>query len=157
MEKMKELTADGKFRSTYHRTRINILYTAIWLNQYVRDFIHQFDLTPQQYNILKIVANSEKPMNVLQIRDRMFEKLSDSSRLINRLELKGLLSKKKCREDKRLVEITITTAGLAVIEKVSEHIFQLDEPLKGLGEEDAEKISELLLQMRKTSSKKSEY
>lgn len=150
---MKELTADREFRSSYHRTRINILYSAILLNEYVREFMEQYDLTPQQHNILRIVYNSDKPMNVLQIRDRMFEKLSDASRLIDRLEAKGLLQKKKSTTDKRLVEITLTEAGRQLTENIATVILELDEPLKGLDETEADMLSGLLEKMRKNGFK----
>lgn len=150
---MKEIIADGQFRSTYHRSRANILYTAIWLNEYVRKFMEQYGLTPQQHNILRIVYNSDKPMNVLQIRDRMFEKLSDASRLIDRLEAKGLLKKKKSTSDKRLVEITLTEDGKLLTEKIAAAILQLDEPLKGLNQVEADTLSDLLEKMRNNGFK----
>ncbi len=123
---MKELTARGEFRSVYHRARINVLYTAICIRELDRKFMSLFDLTPQQHNILRIVYHHKKPLNVLQIRDRMFEKLSDASRLIDRLEMKDLLKKEKSKEDKRLVEISLTEKGLALVERIDENLDNID-------------------------------
>ncbi|ANI89136.1 hypothetical protein A9P82_07430 [Arachidicoccus ginsenosidimutans] len=152
---MKSLIPDD-YRSKYHRARVNILYSAIWINEYIRGFMEQFDLTPQQHNILRIIHRSDKPLNVLQIRDRMFEKLSDASRLIDRLELKGLVQKKKSVEDRRLVEITLTEKGNALTEKILEAIAELDSPMKELNEEEADVLSELLMKMRKENCKQIE-
>ncbi len=152
---MKELIPDD-FRSKYHRTRVNILYSALWINEYIREFMDQFDLTPQQHNILRIVHRSQTPLNVLQIRERMFEKLSDASRLIDRLELKGLVAKKKSAEDRRLVEITLTEKGRELTEKILAAIEQLDFPMKGLNENEADILADLLIKMRAASCKKSE-
>ena len=67
------------FRSEYQKLRVNMIFTYNWVMEGARKFYDQADLTPQQYNILRILRGAAKPLSTLQIRQRMLDKMSDRS------------------------------------------------------------------------------
>ena len=97
-----------EFKNDFHLVRLNIFLTESWLMESVRRFFDEFDITAQQYNIMRIVEVSEIPLSILQIREKMLEKMCDASRLIDRLIIKELVTKKVSNIDKRLVEVYLT-------------------------------------------------
>ncbi|HEU0228421.1 MAG TPA: MarR family transcriptional regulator [Arachidicoccus soli] len=143
------------YRSVYHRARLNVLFSASWMGEFIRRFMEKYDITGQQYNILRIIhRNQGNHLSVLQLREQMFEKMSDTSRLVDRLIAKGLVGKRKSTVDRRLVEIYLTTQGEDLLTKILAGIEVLDLPLKGLTEEEAEILSNLLVKMRRHESNK---
>ena len=113
------------FRNEFQKMSINIIYTANWLNEKMGQILATEDITQQQYNILRILRGSECPLSTLKIRERMLDKMSDTSRIVDRLIVKGLVEKTACIKDKRLVDITIAKKGLQLLEKLdslNEHI-----------------------------------
>ena len=100
------------FRNEFQKMSINIIYTANWLNEKMGQILATEDITQQQYNILRILRGSECPLSTLKIRERMLDKMSDTSRIVDRLIVKGLVEKTACIKDKRLVDITLSKKGL---------------------------------------------
>ena len=90
-----------KFRSEYQKATINLIYTFNWMNERIKAMLDQYDITPQQFNILRILRGAGKPMSTLQIRQRMLDKMSDTSRIVDRLLKKELVSKVVCEGDRR--------------------------------------------------------
>lgn len=100
------------FTSENQKLIINLLFTNNWLTEKIKDFLSAEDITLQQFNILRILRGSHpQPLSTMTIRERMLDKMSDTSRIVDRLLLKGLVSKKTCPSDKRLVDISITAEG----------------------------------------------
>lgn len=109
----------AQFSSENQKLIINLVFTNNWLMEKIKDLLASEDITMQQFNILRILRGSHpQPLSTLTIRERMLDKMSDTSRIVDRLVLKGLVSKKTCPTDKRLVDISITTVGQSVLEKV---------------------------------------
>lgn len=77
------------FRNEYQKASVNIIYSANWLNEKIKTMLDPDDITPQQYNILRILRGSQQPLSTLQIRSRMLDKMSDTSRIVERLLKKG--------------------------------------------------------------------
>src|SRR6476620_10027639 len=102
------------FRNQYHRVMVNLLYSNNWLEEKSRDFLKQQNISLQQYNILRILKGSGIPLSTMQIRERMLDRMSDTSRIIDRMVTKGIVEKKPNDNDKRLVDITITAKGLDI-------------------------------------------
>src|SRR3954463_15247362 len=101
-----------KFRNEYQRASINIVYTYGWLVEKVKEFLSPVDITMQQFNILRILRGSHPvPLSTLQIRERMVDKMSDTSRIVDRLIAKGFVRKAMSRKDRRLVDVVITVKG----------------------------------------------
>ena len=139
------------FRNEYQKLGINLLYTANWLNENVGKFLEQEEITQQQYNILRILRGSEVPLSTLQIRERMLDKMSDTSRIVDRLIVKELVAKSTCPTDKRLVDITLTDKGHALVEKLDQLNDQIDGLLKGVTENEAKTINEILDKLRSSA------
>jgi DNA-binding MarR family transcriptional regulator len=136
------------FRNEFQKMGINIIYTAHWLNEKMSKILSTEDITQQQYNILRILRGSECPLSTLKIRERMLDKMSDTSRIVDRLIVKGLVEKTACIKDKRLVDITATKKGLQLLEKLDALNEQIDSILKGVSEKEATTMNQILDKLR---------
>lgn len=136
------------FRSEYQKAAVNIIFSSNWITEKIKQLLEVEDITPQQYNILRILRGSKKPLSTLQIRERMLDKMSDTSRIVERLQRKGLVEKKTCSIDKRLVDIVISRKGLSLLDKLDEKNLQMDQILKSLTQEEAIQLNELLDKLR---------
>ena len=136
------------FRNEFQKMGINIIYTANWLNEKMGQILATEDITQQQYNILRILRGSDAPLSTLKIRERMLDKMSDTSRIVDRLIVKDLVEKTACVKDKRLVDITVTKKGLQLLEKLDALNEQIDSILKGVSEKEATTINQILDKLR---------
>lgn len=138
----------ASFRNEFQKMGINLMFTANWLNERIGRFLIQEDVTQQQYNILRILRGSNKPLSTLQIRERMLDKMSDTSRIVDRLIVKELVAKNTCPSDKRLVDVTLTEKGLELVEKLDQFNDQLDAILQGVSEKEAATLNQILDKLR---------
>ena len=137
------------FRNDYQRACVNLFYTHGWLMEKIKSILSAEDITPQQYNILRILRGSyPNPLSTLQIRDRMLDKMSDTSRIVDRLVAKGLVTKNTSLADKRLVDITISEAGLTLLDRLEEKNYEMDSIVGNLSMEEAVSLSGLLDKIR---------
>lgn len=139
------------FRNEYQKLGINIMYTANWLNEKIAGILSQEDITQQQYNILRILRGADKPLSTLQIRARMLDKMSDTSRIVDRLVAKELVEKNTCPTDKRLVDVVLSKKGFVILGKLDQLNHHLDALMKGISEKDAITMNQLLDQLREVS------
>lgn len=140
-----------RFRNEHHKGVINLIYTYNWIMERQKDLFDPEAITPQQFNILRILRGSfPKPISTLQIRERMLDKMSDTSRIVDRLLVKGLVDKKPCDADKRLVDISITEKGFQLLERLDKKNGEMDALLNGLSEEDMKILNQLLDRIRKS-------
>jgi MarR family 2-MHQ and catechol resistance regulon transcriptional repressor len=141
----------ANFASTRQKAMINILFTYGWVLERIKNFLVNEDITHQQFNILRILRGSHpKPLSTLQIRDRMLDKMSDTSRIVDRLVTKDLVKKVICEKDKRLVDVTITEKGQTLLQKIDSEADHIAEIMGNLSEEEAGQLSDLLDKMRET-------
>lgn len=141
-----------KFRNEHQKAAINLLYTYGWLMEKTKEIFAQEDITPQQFNILRILRGSHpQPLSTLQIRERMLDKMSDTSRIVDRLVVKGLVKKGTCKTDRRLVDITISDKGKKVLEKLDDRQDELDNIFGNISKKEAATLSELLDKIRDSS------
>jgi MarR family 2-MHQ and catechol resistance regulon transcriptional repressor len=141
----------ANFVSTRQKAMINILFTYGWVLEKIKNFLASEDITHQQFNILRILRGSHpKPLSTLQIRDRMLDKMSDTSRIVDRLVAKELVKKAVCEKDKRLVDVTITDKGQKLLQKIDSETDHIAEIMGQLSEEEAGQLSDLLDKMRET-------
>ena len=136
------------FRNEYHKVMVNLLYSNNWLEEKSRDFLKQQNISLQQYNILRILRGSGKPLSTMQIRERMLDRMSDTSRIIDRMVLKEIVQNKPNGSDKRLVDITITTKGLQVLEELDKRNNELEAIVSSLSANEAKMLNDLLDKMR---------
>ena len=137
------------FRNARQKAMINVIYTYGWLIERIKNSLAKDDITHQQYNILRILRGSApKPLSTLQIRERMLDKMSDTSRIVDRLIVKELVKKTVCNKDKRLVDVTITDKGLKLLKKLDVEHDVMDNILCSLSESESEQLSHLLDKLR---------
>ncbi len=128
---------------------INILYSYGWVMEKIKEALAKEDITHQQFNILRILRGSfPKPLSTLQIRERMLDKMSDTSRIVDRLVVKGLVKKSTCSKDKRLVDVIIADKGMKILKKIDAESDHVNEIMNNISEEDAEHLSSLLDKLR---------
>ena len=138
-----------KFRNSHQKAAINLIYTLSWMRERTKAVFEAEDITPQQFNILRILRGSfPDPLSTLQIRERMLEKMSDTSRIVDRLITKGLVKKLTCKNDRRLVDVIISDKGRKLLERLDTRQDEIDGVLGNLSEKDANNLSDLLDKIR---------
>jgi len=137
------------FEDSYHKAVINISYTYGWLNNTFKCKFEKHKLTNQQFNVLRILRGQyPKPATVNLIKERMIDKMSDASRIVDRLVQKGLVSRCTNSKDRRAVDIRISDDGLKIL-SIMDNEFKTKELLKNnLSEEEAAQLSALLDKLR---------
>jgi DNA-binding MarR family transcriptional regulator len=137
-----------KFRNEHQKSAINLIYTYNWITEKINKVFDEWDITSQQFNILRILRGAGQPLSTLQIRQRMLDRMSDTSRIVDRLLKKGLVKKTVCKMDRRLVDVIITEKGKKLLEKIDQYSDQMDSIMMNLTEEDAKTLNELLDKIR---------
>ena len=141
----------ANFKSPYSKAVINILYTNNWLQSLQVEVFKPFDLTLQQYNVLRILRGQyPNPITVIAIIERMLDKMSNASRLVDKLLAKELVIRRLCPHDRRAVDVIITEKGLELLEELDTLQSQWEDKLRGLTEIEALQLSNLLDKMRQT-------
>ena len=145
---MGDLSKD--INSTFANNRIkallNIIYTASWISGCQNEFFKSYGISPQQYNILRILNGADEPLNVQVIQDRMIERSPNATRLMDKLCAKEYIERLPCEHDRRVVKIAITKKGKELLESIPNNFNK--ELLKNLTEVEAEQLSNLLDKMR---------
>jgi len=136
------------FRNDYQKGLVNLLYTHGWLMKQLRDFFQPHDLTIKQFNVLRIIKGAGEAISTSVIRERMIDKMSDASRVVDRLYKKGLVEKKGCPRDRRLVDVMISDKGLQILEQIEKKSQQLDDILSKLDAKEVRQFNDLLDKMR---------
>jgi DNA-binding MarR family transcriptional regulator len=142
-----------KFRDEWHKASVNIIFTSNWVLEEQKKHFDRGNLTQQQYNMLRILKGSPVPLSTLQIRERMLDKMSDTSRIVDRLLAKGLVEKTTNKADKRLVDVTISQKGRELIDWMDNFAYEIDEVLKNLSADDATQLNILLDKARNKKEK----
>ena len=137
-----------KFRNDHQKAIINLIYTYNWITEQTKAVLERGDITAQQFNILRILRGAGAPLSTLQIRQRMLDKMSDTSRIVDRLIVKGLVKKVVCKADKRLVDVSITDKGKKLLEKLDKYETEMDAIVGSLSEADAKILNKLLDKIR---------
>jgi len=147
--KIEEEIRQSKFKSSHQKALINLIFTYNWMHNKQQEFFKGFAITPQQFNILRIL-NGQHPNSIsaTEIKSRMLDKNSDISRLLDRLAAKNLIEKKSCPSDKRASDVFISSDGITLLENIARHQKDMDAVLR-LTEEEAESLSDLLDKCRR--------
>jgi len=135
------------FRNEHHKAMINVVITSNWVLENMKQFLEREGITLQQYNILRILRDSSTPLSTLQIREQMIDKMSDTSRIVERLLKKEFVHKQISSVDKRLVDIIITPKGLDLLERLDQQNNNID-AIPALTEEEVLTLNMLLDKMR---------
>jgi DNA-binding MarR family transcriptional regulator len=148
MELEKEIN-QKKFKSPAHKLAVNLIYTFNWLNEYQVNLLKPFDLTLQQFNVLRILRGQHPhPASVKLIRERMLDKMSDASRIVEKLRLKDLISRTTSNDDRRACEVNISQKGLELLDRIDRSEKDFEKNFSTLTEEEIERVNELLDKLR---------
>ena len=143
MKKIEEEIRQKKFTSIHQKALLNLIYTSNWVQHKQQKYFKPFGITGQQFNILRILKGQfPKTISGKEIKSRMLDRNSDVSRLLDRLAVKQLITKRTCPNDKRASEVLITEEGLALLDKLGKKL-KLDHVLS-LSEQEALMLSALL-------------
>lgn len=148
--RIEEAIQQKRFKSEFHKAQINLIYTAHWLGHETAGVLKPYGISVQQFNILRILRGlGKEPATVKLLTERMLDRMSNASRLVDKLLAKGLVAREECPHDRRRVNIWITEEGLRVVgeasEKVDVHVSQFFNPLS---EAEARQLNETLDRIR---------
>lgn len=147
--KLEKEIASNKFENNYHKSVVNVLYTYGWVTNLLRKRFDKYHITMQQYNILRILRGQHPhPATVNLLKERMLDKMSDASRIVERLVQKKLVSRCTNDKDRRAVDIMISEEGLEILKKLDLEINIQDTLKNNLSEAEANQLSHLLDKMR---------
>lgn len=145
----KDIKQQKPFKSSYQKLVVNIIYTSNWMNFEQQNLLKPFDLSSQQYNVLRILRGQfPNPITVNGIIERMLDKMSNASRLVDKLLLKGLVSRCDNANDRRACDIRITDKGSEILSIIDKMQAEWDLKMTKLTEEEAETLSKLLDKLR---------
>lgn len=148
MELEKEIKQKA-FINEYQKLLVNILYTGSWANSLQAKFFKTYGLSPQQYNILRILRGQfPNPATVFLLTERMLDKMSNASRLVDKLVTKNLVERKECETNKRRVDITITEDGLALLKEIDQMLDVMEKKFHSLNKDEAKTLNILLDKLR---------
>jgi len=136
------------FESEHQKAGVNLMYTHGWYASQLRAFFKKFGLTAKQYNILRILKGAGQPVSTSFVRERLLDKMSDVSRIVDRMHDKGLLSKSVCSNDKRLVDLSLTDEAHALMGEVRRRTEIMEQIMSNLDEDELRTLNDLLDKMR---------
>ncbi|RXP63595.1 MarR family transcriptional regulator [Lutibacter sp. HS1-25] len=139
-----------EINSTFPNERVkallNIKYTANYLDTLGNTFLKPFNISEQQYNILRILRGAKEHITVNTVKDRMVQKSPNATRLMDKLCDKGLIDRFRCENDRRVVYVKINEQGLALLNEIK--MDEFNSCLEKISENEAKKLNEILDKLR---------
>lgn len=133
----------------HQQLRNNLFLTSGWIRNEIKAFLDQFEITQQQFNILRILKDNEgDPLSTNDLCEQMIDKMSDTSRIVDRLISKRLVTKKPCPHDGRKVQVFITKEGLYLFSTIMTKINKLDEVFNSITHSEMAQLNGLLEKLR---------
>lgn len=146
---IQEAINQRKFRNVHQEVQINIIYTSGWIMDHHHKIFKKFGLSNQQYNVLRILRGAmPETLSLGMIKDRMLDRMSDTSRIVERLRKSGLVKRNTNSTDRRVAKISISEKGLALLQEMASEETNMDTVSKGLNESEAIQLNELLNKLR---------
>lgn len=144
----KEIKAP-RYESIFHEAMVNVAFTQNWCNDQVKQAVSSYDITNQQFNVLRILRGQHPdPSTINLLKSRMLDKMCDASRIVDRLVQKDLICKKTNSYDKRAVDILINEKGLALLKKMDKEMNLSTILSANLTHQEAEQLTFLLEKAR---------
>ncbi|MFK7933933.1 MAG: MarR family winged helix-turn-helix transcriptional regulator [Saprospiraceae bacterium] len=126
--KIEDAIQQKKFQDEHHKAQLNVLYTSTWINQLSNQALKPFDLSWQQFNVLRILRGLKgEPATVKLLTERMIDKMSNASRLVDKLLKKEYVERQTCPDDRRRVDVLLTETGLQAVNDASDAISEMME------------------------------
>lgn len=150
MKSIGEEIQQSEFSDVYQKLGINILFTAAWFGERNRMALKDYDISLPQYNVLRILRGQKgQPMSVAGLCDRMIDKSSNASRIVDKLEIRKLVLRSVCDKDRRQVDVIITEKGTELLEDLDKKVPTFKSIMsKQLSSKDAEALNFALDQIR---------
>ncbi|MFT6321256.1 MAG: DNA-binding MarR family transcriptional regulator [Granulosicoccus sp.] len=148
--KLEEEIKQSKFKDEYHKLGVNIIYSASWMSGLNLQVLKNFNISVQQFNILRILKGRHpEPATVKLLTARMIDKMSNASRLVEKLKQKGFVERTSCPNDRRQVDIAITEEGVKIVNQSSILLEkEMEDKLSVLTKKEAKQLNDLLDKMR---------
>jgi len=149
MGTIEEAIKQKSFKDPYNKLVVNLLYTNSYMVNSQQVLFKPHGISPEQYNVLRILRGQNgRPTTVSSIQDRMLNKMSNASRLVEKLKLKGLLRREECPNDRRQVDILITESGLTLLNEVQLQVEMANKQFVNLDLAEVTQLNDLLDKMR---------
>jgi DNA-binding MarR family transcriptional regulator len=147
---IEELIKTKPIKDSHQRAFLNTIYTGAWLLHRMNQSLKPYDITEPQYNVLRILRGQHgNPMSLFDIQNRMLQKMSNVSRLVDKLLDKKLVVRNECKENRRKVDISITQKGLDLLDETDPLLLKIYDELSGnLKKDEAKQLAELLDALR---------
>ncbi|THF52673.1 MarR family transcriptional regulator [Flavobacterium supellecticarium] len=148
--KIEDIIKSTKALSLGKRTVLNILYTQNLVSEKFAEVLKPYELSSEQYNVLRILRGQKaKPTNMCVIQERMLAKTSNTTRLVDKLLLKDLVTREVCPDNRRKMEVTITEKGLELLEELDPKVDHHEQLFaQNLTVEEQELLNDLLERYR---------
>jgi len=135
----------SRFESEQQKAMLNILFTAGWFRNRQVELFKPFDISPQQYNILRILRGAQNRVNMHCVKERMIDRAPNATRLTDKLIAKGLVERERCEEDRRVVYVRISAKGLEMLDRIDQAgRMDMERTTQSLTTEQAEQLNRLL-------------
>jgi DNA-binding MarR family transcriptional regulator len=145
----REIRQNRPFSSLHQEATLGVLRTADLLRRRISGVVERYGVTIQQFNVLRILRGAGGPLPTLEIGERMVEQAPGVTRLLDRIEAKGWVTRQRCTEDRRQVLVSITPAGLELLAEMDDTVNGEDaDALAMLDEAETERLIELLDRIR---------
>lgn len=148
--KLEEELRTEKFKTEQQRALLSIVFTSGWIEVRINECFKRYGISQEQYNVLRILKGQKgKPANLSTVQERMLHRMSNATRLVEKLKLKGYVNRVPCEDNRRKVEITITDKGLSLLEQIEPELAKIEKELfQNLTEEETQQIGLLLDKLR---------
>ena len=148
-----EIKQGKSFENEYEKLVVNLIYTNSWLSEQQQNTFRPFGITSPQYNVLRILRGQyPEPCTVNTIIDRMLDRMSNASRIVDRLEAKGLVERKVCKTDRRAKDVVITKQGLDLLDDVNTATAQWMKKFQGISIADIAAANDTIDAFREAGS-----
>jgi len=146
---LKEDIKQEKFKNEFSKVVVNLIFTNNWMGETQGRMLKGYGLTSPQFNVLRILRGQHpKPVTINLIIDRMLDRMSNASRIVDKLEKKGLVDRMQCTTDRRAVDVVISEEGLSLLKELDSAMKKWEENFKSLTEGECKELNRLLDKLR---------
>jgi DNA-binding MarR family transcriptional regulator len=147
--KLEDEIVQKKFRNEAHKLGVNLIYTYNWLDYQQACLLKKHGISGQQFNVLRILRGQHpQPASIKLLKERMLDKMSDASRIVEKLRIKGLIERHISKEDRRACDVHITPKGLLILDAIDRENDLIDGILAKLDEHEKQELNKLLDKLR---------
>lgn len=148
MSNLEKLITQKTFQNDRQRGLVSLIFVGNWITSQHQQFFKEYGITMQQFNILRILRGQHPgSANINLLKERMLDKMSDVSRLVERLRKADLVERKSSELDRRAVEVRINEKGLQLLKEIDADLNKLNDAFESLNESEISQLNQLLDKM----------